>query len=97
MPETVAYIGREAFSFCASLRKIYIPKSVKVIDSSAFNKCVALSQVAFDKECTTKIAEQAFSQCQSLESVEIPAETVAYEGAFDEDCNLIYLEDQQED
>ena len=67
-----------------------------MIDSSAFNKCVALSQVTFDEKCTTRIAEQAFSQCQSLERVEIPAETVAYEGAFDEDCETIYLENEDD-
>lgn len=92
IPNTVAYIGRSAFSCCPALKKIYIPESVKIVDYGAFSNCVALSSVIFSEKCVTKVAEQAFCDCQSLDSVELPADVIAYEGAFDKDCNVIYAE-----
>lgn len=39
VPDTVTAIGKEAFSQCFGLRKIYIPKSVKKIGNNAFYRC----------------------------------------------------------
>ena len=43
-----------------------------------------------DKESAAKIAPLAFEQCQSLESVKIPADVEVYDEAFDKKCEVIY-------
>ncbi len=44
VPEGVTYIGSEAFYGC-SIKKIYLPSTLKTIDSQAFNYCNSLDEV----------------------------------------------------
>lgn len=78
-----------AFSDCISLTTIEIPASVEIIESAAFQGCLALAKITFEKGINLKkisggysenrntdgyfYGHGAFSQCISLTSIEIPA------------------------
>lgn len=73
----VASIGGYAFNLCG-FSTITIPASVKTIDSVAFRLCNNLVSVVFEEGCT-KVCGQAFSDCNLLSSVILPA-TLDYAG-----------------
>jgi hypothetical protein len=54
-------IPERAFFRCKSLKKVVIPKSVRVIESEAFAFCEALEEVVFEGD--TKVDESAFKYC----------------------------------
>ena len=45
LPDTLTYIGEQAFSGCTKLREIKIPDSVKVINEDAFEDCPSLERI----------------------------------------------------
>lgn len=57
---TLNVIRREAFYHCDRLRKLVIPKSIKVIEGYAFEGCINLSEIVVESEIV-KIEENAFS------------------------------------
>ena len=66
----VTSIGGGAFSSCASLTSVTIPKSVTSI-GSAFGGCTSLTSITIP-DSVTSIGAAAFSGCTSLTSVTIP-------------------------
>ncbi len=48
LPETIAYIGDEAFCKCKFLEEINFPKSLKSIAWSAFSSCDSLTNIIMD-------------------------------------------------
>ena len=71
IPNTVTYIGTDAFAGCKSLESIVIPDSVTKIDRYAFVGCGSLKNVKLSSNLT-EIGREAFKDCTSLESIEIP-------------------------
>lgn len=70
IPETVKYIGYEAFFNCESLTNITIPDSVEIIDSCAFYWCKNLTTISFPKNLK-RIGSEAFYDCESLTEVNL--------------------------
>lgn len=71
IPDTVRFIGMQAFKGCISLRKIKLPQSVNYIDSSAFEGCTSLKRI--DLPAGIKGIDRAlFRNCSSLEEIVIP-------------------------
>ena len=66
-----AWIGDNAFSYCASLPAIEIPRSVTAIGKEAFDHCTGLMQVTIGSG-VQQIGNQAFSGCKSLQNITIP-------------------------
>ena len=65
-------IGKYAFSECASLTSIAIPRSVTSIGKNAFADCSSLTNITFaEGSKLTSIGVQAFSKC-ALTSINIP-------------------------
>ena len=58
-------------SNCTSLEKIYLPANVDTIDSSAFQGCVNLRDINFDK--IKYVGAGAFNNCSSMKEIIIPA------------------------
>jgi hypothetical protein len=76
IPETfrgkpVARIGPEAFSDCAGLESVALPKSVTGIGYMAFYNCASLKGIAIPQNVTL-IDRYAFSHCAALESAGLP-------------------------
>ena len=71
IPDTVKYIGEEAFYGYESLESVVIPDSVKKIGDYAFGGCESLKSVVIP-DSVKKIGYHAFSGCKRLESIVIP-------------------------
>jgi hypothetical protein len=71
IPNSVTFIGENAFGFCNSLTSITIPDSVTFIGRSAFYGCDSLRSVTIGNGVTF-IDERAFMNCTSLTSATIP-------------------------
>ena len=70
-PNSLSYIGENAFCGCSALTDLYIPGSVRVIDRCAFEYCSGLTSITLS-EGVTHIGVQAFDGCKKLTNVTIP-------------------------
>ena len=73
LSENLQTIGKSAFEKCFALRSISFPETLKNIESYAFQGA-GLTSVTFPRHIST-IGQEAFSQNQSLLSVEFSGET----------------------
>ena len=71
IPNSVTYIGIDAFYNCYSLEEITIPDSVTYIDKGAFAFCESLKEITIPGS-VTGIGIDAFYNCYSLEEITIP-------------------------
>ena len=71
IPNSVTWIGEEAFANCTALKSVNIPNSVMTIRSNAFTGCTALTSITFPGSLTA-IGEGVFSNCTGLTSLVIP-------------------------
>jgi hypothetical protein len=65
-------IGNAAFSCCSNLSSVHIPPSVESIESMAFGRCTALTEVIFAANSRLRLVN-GFEGCSSLSRLEIPA------------------------
>lgn len=68
LPDTLIYIGKDAFYRCASLTSVNIPSSVSEIGAAAFSGCSVLTSVSLNAEI---IGASAFSSCDKLTTVNL--------------------------
>lgn len=71
IPDTVTYIGVEAFWGNRKLKSVTIPESVTKIEHDAFNTCMAMTSAVVNARITTLEAD-TFSACVSLSTVKLP-------------------------
>ena len=71
IPQTVNYIGTQAFSGCSNLTNITIPEGVTSIESHAFTYCSSLTDLYIPESVIT-IGFGAFQGCSSLTNITIP-------------------------
>ena len=62
LPNSVTYIGRDAFYACSGLKSITIPDNVTTIGNEAFYKCTGLTSVTIGSGVTS-ISSGTFSGC----------------------------------
>ena len=72
IPETVTYIGSEAFQGCESVREVTVPDGVVYLWSNTFRDCVNLRKVSLP-ESISEIGPYAFLGCHNLEELNIPS------------------------
>ena len=70
IPDSVTYIGNNAFQYCYNLSAVEIPNSVISIGQYAFWNCNELVTIEIPDSVTT-IGEGAFGACNGLTSVKI--------------------------
>jgi len=71
--KAVVGIGRHAFGAYSKVERVYVPSSVRVIDSQAFNYCDYLVKVEFaENSSLLRISDYAFFNCKSIVSINIP-------------------------
>lgn len=68
LPESVDFIGENAFSAMPSLTEINIPDGVTEIDGTAFYQCVSLEKLVIP-DTVKHIGEYAFRNCSKLTAV----------------------------
>ena len=71
IPNSVTYIGNDAFFDCKSLTSINIPNSVTNIGNRAFRGCDSLKRINIP-DSVTYIGNLAFAFCSSLTNIDIP-------------------------
>lgn len=87
IPKNIELLPWRIFEGCTSLKSIVIPKKVQTIEDCAFAECTALESVRFEcmgldgetAEGVNRIGMNAFRNCSSLSSINIP-ETVKFIG-----------------
>ncbi|MBQ4529459.1 MAG: leucine-rich repeat protein [Lachnospiraceae bacterium] len=72
IPDTVTWIGDNAFESCESLETIILPSQITYITRGEFSDCKSLKSIVIP-ENVTEIAWYAFANCISLEEVTISA------------------------
>lgn len=71
IPDTVAKIGYNSFTFCTNLERVNMGNGVEIIEDSAFIGCEKLSELTLS-ENLTEIQASGFQRCTSLKKVTIP-------------------------
>lgn len=72
VPPYITIIGEGAFEELSDLKKVYIPKSVKMIEKFAFQVCDNLEEVLIQEGALQYIGDGAFIACRKLKSIKIP-------------------------
>ncbi|MBQ9950568.1 MAG: leucine-rich repeat protein [Clostridia bacterium] len=83
---SVTAIGRSAFRRNKAIEKVYIPKTVTVIDKEGFEECTGLKHVTFS-EGLQAINDYAFSGCTSLQNVNLPTTLISTARASFGNCD----------
>lgn len=71
IPDSVTFIGEDAFAYCSNLTNISIPNSVTVIGSFTFDGCTKLESITLPSSLST-IQSYAFYNCGNLKTIRIP-------------------------
>lgn len=74
MPK-VQTIGESAFAGCVTLTRVDIPASATAISARAFRGCTSLLSVTFNGGELASLADGAFENCSSLQSVDLTSLT----------------------
>ena len=70
-PDSILYIGVEAFYCCENLKYLYLPNSLLAIDNGAFAGCSAL-QVVYMPKTVKMVGRDIFRNCNSLKCIFVP-------------------------
>ena len=82
LPDSIDYIGPDAFRSCTRLQTVKIPAKLTEISDSAFSGCSSLASVSLP-EGLTSIGENTFNSCTSLSSIMLPKSLARiYNAAF---------------
>lgn len=60
LPQSLKYIGANAFTDCKNLKEISIPKGVDFIGSHAFSTCTSLESIVFEGDVQRALKNKAF-------------------------------------
>ena len=71
LPNSITYIGVEAFYGCTNLQSINIPAGVTILNRGVFYNCSSLESIVIP-EGVIAINSSAFYNCKNLQSVTIP-------------------------
>lgn len=72
IPDTVQYVGTEAFRDCSGLQQVVFDEGAKGIGSRAFYNCSGLQQILLPETTLCVIDDQTFARCAALDLVELP-------------------------
>lgn len=70
IPDSVKQIGGEAFTDCASLKKVKLSKNLTKLFDSTFSGCSSLESIEIP-DSVTDLGSQVFTDCTSLKTVKL--------------------------
>ena len=88
LPDSVQYIGDEAFVWCLGLEEIVFSDNTKSIGVQAFASCWNLKNVEIP-DSVTYLGSGAFATCLALETVSLPKGITKIEDAMFADCKQL--------
>lgn len=88
LPDTLKYIGANAFSGCSGITTLTIPDSVEKIGAAAFKGCTKLESVTLPIGLET-LENDTFKECSFLEKIEIPFTVTKIGSSVFADCFLL--------
>lgn len=71
LPNSLRFIGTNAFSSCNELKSIHLPSSLESLGSYAFDDCARLTSVIVEGNITT-VERGTFKDCPKLKTVILP-------------------------
>lgn len=91
MPDSVTYIGDDAFKNCKSVKEIELSKNIKEIGSNAFSGCNSLASINIP-DSVKKIGYGAFGECSNISEISLPDNGCEIDSNAFEDCsNLVKI------
>lgn len=92
LPESIEWIGEDAFRDCSLLKEIVIPENVRKIGAGAFANCDSLEKIEIPFNVTT-IGEGTFDYCDMLKDVYcyFPGLKFATYGIVFKNCSLVTI------
>ena len=72
IPETIKFMGEQAFGGNKALRSITLPEGMKAVTDEVFTGCEALTTIVLPSTITT-INNAAFDGCSALKHIHLPA------------------------
>ena len=88
LPNTITYIGKNAFYQCEKLARIHIPDSVTSIDQQAFSECTSLISISVPNSVKF-IGAGAFSYCSKLTNAILPEKLTSIENFTFNECTSL--------
>ena len=85
LPNTLRYIGTEAFAYCPNLKFIQIPDGVTYLRARTFEHCTSLKEIILP-DSIKEIKPMCFRGCRSLTSIRIPSNVVSIMRDTFENC-----------
>lgn len=98
LPETIEYIGTNAFLGCTNMKGINLPVGLTYIGEAAFSYCLSLTDVVIPEGIET-LKLWTFMDCASLKYVSFPSTLKVIENSNFENCDsltTIYIPDNVE-
>ncbi len=88
LPNTILYVGSEAFKNCPNLESAAFPNGVSEIKNATFENCPKLTSFTFGNNITT-IGENAFKDCVSLIKLDLNYELSSIERFAFKNCSKL--------
>ena len=78
IPDTVEYIGPDAFKGCLNLQTVILPaKKLETIEKGTFENCKRLTSLRIPA-CVKKVKSGAFKGCDALENIHAESEATKF-------------------
>lgn len=88
IPESVTYIGSNAFYGCKSLKTVTLNEGLTIIKGSAFKNCTSLKEITIPQSVTS-IGGSAFRECAALKKVVLTENISVIEDSTFDDCTAL--------
>lgn len=88
LPDTILYIGGEAFKNCRRLESIRIPEGVMELRGNTFEGCSSLRYVDLP-ESIVEIHGECFLNCKKLQGIKLPPQITEIKGNTFEGCSSL--------
>lgn len=69
LPDSLVYIGYEAYRYCSKLTQIYLPDNVSILGEGAFSNCKDVTKIGLNASLTY-VPARCFEFCYGLDHIE---------------------------